>query len=276
MKILGKFLVIIFIFLGMYSVAYTQNVNTCGVVNNAFVVGEKVVYEMSYTWLFVWTDVGQVEFTVSADKRFGKDLLHLKATGKSYTFYDWFFKVRDLYESWVDPVTLSPYYFNRDIYEGGFTKENEYRFNWDTNELFVRVRRKKKANRYDTLKIDKCSYDVVTAIYIGRNLDFSNVKPGKVFPVAAIMDETVYNVGYRFLGREEKDVPGLGKLPCLKFQVDVVAGDIFKGDQKIYVWVTDDKNKLPVLIESPIRVGSVMARVKSVSGLKYPTLIKSK
>jgi len=55
----------------------------------------------------------------------------------------------------------------------------------------------------------------------------------------------------------------------LKFQVEVVAGDIFKGDQKIYVWVTDDGNKLPILIESPIRVGSVMARVKSVRGLKY-------
>lgn len=254
---------------------YAQDGQSCNVVNEAFSVGEKVVYEMSYTWSFVWTDVGQVEFTVNADKRFGKNLLHLKASGRSYTFYDWFFKVRDVYESWVDPQTLEPYYFNRDIYEGGFTKENEYRFNWESNELFVRVRRKKKANRYDTLQIQRCSYDVVTAIYVARNLDFSNVKPGRVFPVSAIMDEKVYNIGYRFLGREEKSIAGLGKLPCLKFQVDVVAGDIFKGDQKIFVWVSDDKNKLPVVIESPIRVGSVMARVKSVSGLKYPTLIKT-
>ncbi|MGD9977215.1 MAG: DUF3108 domain-containing protein [Bacteroidales bacterium] len=259
---------ILSLFVGLSAEA--QNSGNCGMVNTAFTKGENIVYEMSYTWFFVWTDVGEAEFNVTSEHRFGRDLFHLKATGKSYTFYDWFFKVRDLYESWVDSVTLEPVYFNRDIYEGGFTKENEYKFNWETNELYIRVRRKKKANRYDTLKVDNCIYDVVTAIYAARTLDFSNIKPGRTFPVSAIMDEKVYDVGYHFLGREEKNVKGLGRFNCLKFQVDVVAGDIFKGDQKIFVWVTDDKNKLPILIESPIKVGSVMARVKSVKGLKYP------
>lgn len=253
---------------------YAQNSANCSVVNKSFSNGERVVYEMSYTWFFVWTDVGEVEFSVSEDNRFGKNMLHLKAMGRSYAFYDWFFKVRDLYESWVDPVTLNPHYFNRDIYEGGYTKENEYKFNWNSNELYARVRRRKGANRFDTLKIDKCTYDVVTAIYVARNLDFINVKVGKSFPVNAIMDEKVYNVGYKFLGREVKKIPGQGKFRCLKFQVDVVAGDVFKDDQKIYVWVTDDQNKIPVSIESPIIVGSVKARVKSLKGLRYP--LKSK
>jgi len=264
-----KGLIITIVFIAIAIELKSQNLNSCDIVNNAFIPGEKVVYVMSYTWYFMWTEVGEVEFTVNSDKRFEKEMLHLKAVGESYAFYDWFFKVRDLYESWVDPVTLSPHYFNRDIYEGGFTKENEYWFDWQRNELSVRVRRKKGANRYDTLKLENCVYDVVTAIYVGRNLDFSNIKQGKVFSVAAVMDEEIYHVGYRFLGRENKDIKGLGRYRCLKFQVEVVAGDIFKGDQKIYVWVTDDGNKLPILIESPIRVGSVMARVKSVRGLKY-------
>jgi len=267
-------LLLIFLFAFLYG--STQSHSGCNIVNNAFKSGETLVYEMSYTWFLVWTDVGEVKFTVNSDKRFGKEHLHLKAVGKSYTFYDWFFKVRDLYESWVDPRTLEPLYFNRDIYEGGFTKENEYNFNWNKNELSVRVRRKQGANRFDTLKIDKCTYDVVTAIYVARNLDFSNVKPGKVFPVKAIMDEKVYDVGYRFLGKEEKKIADIGLFKCLKFQVDVVAGDIFKGDQKIYVWVTDDNNKVPVFIESPIIVGKVMARLKSLSGLKHPLNSKIK
>lgn len=267
-------LLLIFLFAFLYG--STQSNRGCNIVNNAFKSGETLVYEMSYTWFLVWTDVGEVKFTVNTDKRFGKEHLHLKAVGRSYAFYDWFFKVRDLYESWVDPTTLEPRYFNRDIYEGGFTKENEYNFNWNKNELSVRVRRKQGANRFDTLKIDKCTYDVVTAIYVARNLDFSNVKPGKVFPVKAIMDEKVYDVGYRFLGREEKKIADIGLFKCLKFQVDVVAGDIFKGDQKIYVWVTDDNNKVPVFIESPIIVGKVMARLKSVSGLKHPLNSKIK
>ncbi len=266
---------IIRVIIALYVVLQVGSVNplraqTCDVVNCTIDPGEKVTYEMSYTWLFVWTDVGAVNFTVHNDYRFGKNLLHLRASGSTYSFYDKFFKVRDLYESWVDPVTLAPYYFNRDIYEGGFTKENEYRFNRESNELYVRVKRKQNPSRYDTIPVNNCTYDVVTAIYVARTLDFTSIMPGRVFKVSAIMDEKVYNVGYRFVGREEKKLPKLGRFRCLKFQVDVVAGDIFRGEQKIYVWVTDDKNKLPVIIESPIRVGSVLARVVSLTGLKYP------
>lgn len=274
MKFLRYFYTFLLLLLLSFS-TYSQQETNCNIVNNAFSSGEKIVYEMSYTWFFVWTDVGEVEFTVNSERKEGKDLLHLKAIGKSYAFYDWFFKVRDLYESWVNPLTLEPQYFNRDIYEGGFTKENEYCFNWKANELYARVKRKQGPNRLDTLKVERCTYDVVTAIYVARNLDFSNVTPGKVFPVKAIMDEKVYDVGYRFIGREEKKVEEFGKFNCLKFQVDVIAGDVFKGDQKIYVWVTDDNNKIPIIIESPIIVGSVMARVKKISGVKYPINLKN-
>jgi len=86
-----------------------QKKDICGITNTSFVVGERVTYTVSYTWLMLWTDVGEVNFEVKSDKKFGRDALHLHCTGKSYPFYDWFFKVRDLYESWVDPVTLNPF-----------------------------------------------------------------------------------------------------------------------------------------------------------------------
>jgi hypothetical protein len=248
----------------------SQSVNPCGIVNRSFASGEKLVFEISYTWLFVWTDVGMAELTVSAEKRFGRDLLHIKASGETHTFYNWFFEVHDLYETWVDPVTVEPVYFNRDIYEGGFTKENEYFYDWNKNQVAIRVRRKKGPNRYDTLSVSRCTYDVISAVYAARNLDFSGIKPGKTFPVEVLMDEEVYHIGYRFLGREEKRVSGLGRFRCLKFQIDVVAGDIFSGDQKLYLWVTDDANKLPVAVETPIQVGSIKARLTTYEGLRHP------
>lgn len=249
--------------------ANPQQARKCGVVNRTFASGERVCYEVSYTWFFIWTDVGEVCFTVDSDNRFGKTLLHLRATGQSHPFYDWFFKVRDLYESWVDPVKLTPYYYNRNIYEGGFTKENEYWFHQSADSVRIRVKRRGGPNRFVNLKIPPCTYDVVTAIYYSRCLDFSGAKPGSVYPINVLMDEEIFEVKYRLLGYDELKLAGIGKVPCLKFQVDLVAGDIFSSGQKLLVWVTNDLNKLPVLIESPIRVGSVKAKLKAYQGLRY-------
>lgn len=243
---------------------------SCKTTNSNIIDGEKITYVLSYTWFFIWTDVGEAEFSVTNERKFGRNLLHLRAYGKSYPFYDYFFKVRDLYETWVEPETLEPVYFNRDINEGGYKKENEYWFDWQKRELKVRVRRREGANRYDTLEINRCCHDVVTAIYIARTLDFKDVYPGKTYTVSVVMDEEIYDVGYRFVKREVKDLPELGKVNCLKFQCDVIAGDVFTEEQKIYVWATDDGNKLPVYAESPIRVGTVKARVSKISGQKYP------
>ncbi len=253
---------------------FAQQNGTCSITNRAFGAGEQVCYEVSYTWFLIWTDVGEACFSVDADNRFGKTLLHLKATGKSYFFYDWFFKVRDLYESWVDPVTLTPYYFNRNIYEGGFTKENEYWFGQPNRSVKIRVRRRGGPNRYVSLKVTPCTFDVVTAIYFTRCLDFSSAKSGAAYPVTVLMDEEIYAVKYRYLGKGNVKLSGFGSIACLKFQIDVVAGDIFSQGQKIYVWVTDDINKLPVYIESPIRVGSIRARIKNFSGLKKTLQLK--
>ncbi len=256
------------------TIGFTQEKNSCGITNKSFRDGEKVKYIISYTWSFIWTDVGEVEFSVKQDQKLGKETLHLHSFGKTYQFYDWFFKVRDLYESWVDPINLQPIYFNRDIYEGGFTKQNEYKFNWKQDKIYARIKRKNGPNRFDTLKIEKCSYDVVSAIYIARNLDYSNIKPNKVFPISVVLDEKIYHVGFKFLGKEVKSVKDLGKFNCLKFQVDLVVGDVFSGNQKLYVWVTDDQNKVPIFIESPIKVGSIKARIIKWEGLKYETLSK--
>lgn len=248
---------------------FAQETTDCPITNSAFQVGEQITYSISYSWFFLWTDIGEVTFTVSSANKFGRDLLHLKSTGHTYPFYDSFFKVRDLYESWVDPKTIQPIYFNRAIYEGGFTKENEYQFDWLNNQALIRIRRKNGPNQFDTLKVDSCTLDIISAIYTARNLDYSNNQVNRIFPVTALFDKEIYHIGFKFLGREQKNIRGIEKLSCLKFIVDIVVGDIFSGDQKIYVWVTDDPNHLPIYIESPIKIGTIKAKVIQMKGLKY-------
>ncbi len=262
--------IIILLSTSTFYFALSQNSSDCGIVNKSFRVGEEVTYIMSYTWFFIWTDVGEATFTVKSDKMLGKDALHLHSLGVSYPFYDWFFKVRDVYESWVDPVSLKPIYFNRDINEGGYTKENEFTFDWENNLVNARIRRKGGENRFYEIPIKPCTFDVVTAIYVARNLDFSKSSPGDSYPISVILDREIYNVKYTFLEKEEKRIRGAGNFKTLKFRVELIAGDVFREGQYLYVWVTDDANKLPIYVESPIRVGSVRARIASWQGLRHP------
>ncbi|MFP4556853.1 MAG: DUF3108 domain-containing protein [Bacteroidales bacterium] len=243
----------------------------CDINNTAFKPGEKLSYLLSYTWFFVWTDVGEVTFSVNADTLDGNEALHLHTFGETYSFYDWFYKVRDTHETWVDAKTLKPIYFKLDVNQGSYTKENEYWFDWQSGIVDARIQRRGgKNNFYQIPMEDRCIYDVVSAIYMARNLDFSGIKPDQSFPLNVALDEELFNVSYRFIKAEQIKVRGAGKFNTLKFRVELVAGDIFGEGQYLYVWVTNDANRLPVYIESPIKVGKVRVRIDKWEGLKYP------
>ena len=166
--------------------------NTC--VNHqfsksAFVSGEALTYAMSYTLMFIWTDVGEVTFTATDDSYLGKNALHFRAVGKSYPFYDNFFKVRDIYETWVHPKTLKPFYFNREVDEGGYTINNIYTFNWETNDLYAYIKRKNKPEKHDTLQVLPCSIDIVSVLYYCRSIDYSNAKINQKYPISLALDD---------------------------------------------------------------------------------------
>lgn len=251
--------------------------NTC--VNHhfsesAFASGEVLTFAMSYTLMFIWTDVGEVTFTATDDSYLGRDAIHFKAVGKTYSFYDNFFKVRDVYEAWVHPKTLKPFYFNREVDEGGYTINNIYTFDWKTNSLYAYIKRKNKPEKLDTLEVLPCSIDIVSVLYHCRNIDYTNVKTNQKFPISLALDDALYTVIYRYQGKEEIDVKGLGRFRCMKFGVGLVKGAVFSGKEELTLWVTDDENKIPIYIESPIKVGTIRGRVIGTKNLKFPLTSK--
>src|SRR2546428_353843 len=57
-----------------------------------------------------------------------KKYLHLTCQASTASKWDSFFKIRDLYESYVDPITLKPSIYKRNISEGTYTKTEKYIF----------------------------------------------------------------------------------------------------------------------------------------------------
>jgi hypothetical protein len=232
----------------------------CGVRNIAFVNGESTTYKVFYTLAGMYIGAGEANFSVRLTNLNGSPVYHVIGDGKTYSFYDNFFKVRDKYESYIDTFSLQPHKFIRNVYEGGYTKFQTVNFDHKANKAIA---------NYGTFNVPNCVQDVVSSIYYARNIDFNKYKPGDKIPFSMFLDDETYNLYIRYQGKETIKTK-YGKFRAIKFKPLLVKGTIFEGGEKMTVWVSDDGNKIPLRVESPISVGSVKVDMMSYRNLRYP------
>jgi hypothetical protein len=239
--------------------------------NTTFKEGESISYEVSYSLGPIWVDAGLVTFAVAKENFMGKEAYHLKSTGKTFPSYDLFFKVRDYYDSWIDPSTFNTLEFRRYIYEGDYTLVNTIRYDSSRSRIISSTKRNNNAVKTDTILSKKCTFDMLSAVYFTRTLDLGNLDTEVKIPVNVVIDDNLYDIYIRYMGREIVENTDGKKYRCIKFSAKMVEGTIFRGDEDVVVWVTDDENKIPVCIEAKILVGSVKAYLKQAKGLRNPS-----
>lgn len=264
--------------LGFFLVAFTlphkpqpvaQNTShePCSNTNYTFQNGEKITYKIYYNLNFVWIPAGEVVFKVFDEG----NQWHYQAIGTTYSSYEWFFTVRDEYNSWVDKNTLLPNYSERSVNEGDYHIFEKISFNQKERKMTVwRAKKKGEAETKTEHTVQDCVYDVLASLYNLRNIDFSSQQSGYAMPFRIFMDKEEYPLQMKYMGKDsKKKVYGMGKYKTMKFQPDVIAGEVFNDDAKMTVWVSDDANRIPLLIETPVSVGSVKMVLKEYWGLKY-------
>ncbi len=242
----------------------------------AFKEGEEIQYIISYEWGAIWVDAGNVTFSVVKEEISNQPCFHLIGVGKTTPKWDWLFKVRDRYESWVNVNTLLPYRFKRKTDEGGWEIYNEYFFNYNKKNVITLTQSTNSKFKRDTLNITNNTFDIMTIVYLTRNLDFSKYKVNSTIPITIILDNEISNIYIRYLGKEVYDSEKYGKFNCIKLGAYLIEGTIFKEGENMKIWVTDDKNRIPLMVETPILVGSIKARIAKVKGLKFPLSSKIK
>jgi hypothetical protein len=248
---------------------FAEGQGQCYRTNTTYQGGEEISYEVYYNWGFIWLNAGFVKFRVADTVYKGIESYFFDSFGSSHKSYDWLFKVRDYYKSYIDKDSLKPLYFHRKNYEGGFEVDNKYTFNWEENLVYSSTWNSKKNRTLDTVNIPDCTYDLLSLIYYTRNLDFSDLEIGEKVPVVSIIDNEIFYLYIRYLGKEKIKHRDGKTYSCFKFSALLVEGTIFKGGEDMFVWVTDDKNRVPVLVEAKILIGSVKAYLKSAKGLKH-------
>ncbi len=242
-------------------------VSTCSALNDVpFQTGEELVYKIYYNLNFVWIPAGEAVFKVEDEG----SRYHFSATGVTYDSYEWFYKVRDYYHTYADKQTLLPQTSIRHIKENKYSIYDKVEFDQKNRKAsYIRGQTQDRATLNGNLTLSDCMHDVLSIIYYCRALDYSNVQNGQDFPAKIMLDEETFPLKYRFLAREEKSIRGLGKFNAMRFSPQLVSGNVFKENAQMKIWASDDANKIPLMIESPVAVGSVKIVLKSWKGLRY-------
>ncbi len=262
MNLIYKLLLYVFFFL-----ASVQTQLYCQPIDLPFQDGEIITYDVYYNWKFIWVPAGQVKFkfTEKADHYF------IKVTGKSFDSYNSVFEVNDDYVSYVDKPTFLPSRFRRDVLEGNYVRFDSISFNRKDSTLteYIGKSREDAVASHHQL-IQDGIHDLLSAIYLLRQTKVDSLVKGDKIPFSVFFDQEKYDLDINYISSERKKIKSIGTIDCYRFQPQLVSGTVFNDGDIMDIWVSKDKNKIPVLIESPISVGSVKAVLKSVEGSKFP------
>ena len=232
--------------------------------NEAFKRGEKLTYRMHYGFI----NAGEVLMQVMDENKLigGRGTFHVVGTGYTNSSFDVFFKVRDRYESYIDEEAIVPWLFIRRVQEGGYKLSQ--------NQVFNHFKKTVDSDG-KIFDVPENVQEMTSAFYYARTIDFTNAKEGDVFEFSCFVDNEVWPLKIKFKGREiiKSDI---GKIHCIKFCPVVQKGRIFKKEEDMMAWISDDQNKIPVRAQAQVLVGSIKMDLTTYSGLASPLALVEK
>ena len=227
---------------------------------------ERLVYSASYNMSGLMTQLAQVTMETEMMETSKNTFLHLSCQAATFSKWDSFFKIRDLYESYVNPSTLKPSLYKRSINEGGYTKTEKYLFKSDGKTIISTSKKKNKPETKKTLTVGTSTQDIVSIIYKLRTIDFQNYKNGQTKSFVIVFDEKEIPVLVKFMGNETVSAGNLGTKNCYKISISAKT-DALKGKDKNLIWITADTKKIPALIKFSIPVGTGQLTLSNATGI---------
>lgn len=227
--------------------------------NSAFKAGEILTYRLHYG--IIDAGIAVLEVKPQLKEIGGRKIYHVVGNGYTKGSFDWFYKVRDRYETFIDSSALVPWMFMRRVDEGGFKFSQDYVFNRHTNKV--------DCGNNEVFPIRDDTQDMISAFYAARNIDFASAKIGEILTVDCFVDKEDWPMKVKYVGKEtiKSDI---GKIRCLKFRPIVQKGRVFKKEEDLTVWISDDPNHIPIRAEAKILFGAVKADLMSVQNNLSP------
>lgn len=223
--------------------------------------GEMFVYDLKYGFI----TGGQAILETRETSFEEKNVFHLKGTFVTTGLADKIYSVKDIFESYMDKNTSLPYFAIRNVKEGSYKYYNEVKYNQDSNSV---VSLKKGWS-----KVPPKTLDILSAFWYIRRVDFSKVKQNDRMKILTYFDDRLFPMELIYLGKEKVDTKW-GEIRCLKFAPIVEPGRVFKSKNALYVWFSDDENRVPVLISMGMMVGHVYIELQKYNNIKTPMVFQ--
>ena len=223
-----------------------------------FKVGEELNYKLKYG--FITAAEADLHVEESEKKFNGHPVFHIVADGKTAGTFDFFFKVRNRYESYVDQTSLLPYFYTENRHEANYKHSDNVTFNQQDEKI--------TADK-GIFPFKGKVFDFLSAYYFSRSIDVSNLKIGDTFDLKYFLEDGVHTLSITYVGKEKVSCV-LGQFSCLKFSPTILPGRVFKKDSRLFLWITDDNNRIPVKARVDILIGSVTMDLIATKNLKYP------
>ncbi len=241
------------------------------VVNNAFKAGEYLKYRVYYSSSLGNLTAGEAILTVEnwKDTKQGrtKDVYHITGIGNSKGMFNWFFKVRDKFETFIDKETLLPYAFLRKTREGKYKQDDRVIFDREKNEAIT--------NSESVKSVPPDVHDFVSALYFMRTISVEDFDADSMYRINFFLDDSVYTSAVKFMGRVDV-VTQWGTVECLKIAPMMASGEVFAEKYPMFVYVSDDDSHVPIFAESEVIVGSVKMELIEYNNLSESLKPKEK
>lgn len=227
--------------------------------NEAFAPGEVLEWRVHYG--FVDAGVARISVEEKTHKIGDRNVWHIVGTGKSKGAFDWFYKVDDRYETYIDEEGVFPWMFVRRVDEGGYTFEQDYVFHQSKEYV--------ETQKGETHEVPVGVQDMLSAFYYARTMDLDTFTFGDTLTVETFVDGKLWPLQCKYVGDEDVTVDA-GEFTCMKFAPIVQKGRVFKEEDDLSVWITKDKNRIPVLAQAKIMVGSIKMELQGYENLSNP------
>jgi len=221
---------------------------------SAFVVGERLVFDVGYSFI----TAGEAVMSVArVDTLYGRPAYQVLFTVNSTPTFSWIYKVEDRYETFLDVQGVFPWKFTQKLREGSYRR--------DFAAWFDQVKNKAYANDKQ-YPIPPYVHDAVSAFYFVRTIDYSKSRVGEKIYLQNFYKDSTYSLAVKFLGRQRIDVDA-GTFDCIIVEPLMKEGGLFKSEGRVVVWLTDDDRKIPVKVSTKVVIGSIDAELREYSGI---------
>ncbi len=231
---------------------------------NTIADGESITLRIHYGFL----NAGTANLTARKSAYRGAPHLYVRGTGQTTGAVKAFFKVDDLYESYINMNTELPSFYVRNVKEGSYRQHLETVFNHDNNTLIL-TDRKTPANGSKVIKSVKGVQDMLSCFYYLRSKSPAELKTGNVINMNVWIDDEMFPFQLKVAGTENLETK-FGTINCLKIIPSVKSGRVFKEKEGVVMWVSNDLNHIPILLKAELAVGSLKASIDDYKNVKYP------